>query len=149
MRPYTLLARYYDSFFTFHLTWYLRARESLLGKILPRVSSACDLACGTGTTALELARRGIKVFAVELSPTMCRLAREKARRARIPMRVLRGDMRTFRLPEPVDLILCEFDALNHVQVSWTEAEIRRTLGAAGFDLIRTQDATAFFRGDTP
>src|SRR5439155_13070088 len=122
MRPSTLLARYYDSFFTFHLTWYLRARESLLGKILPRVSSACDLACGTGTTALELARRGIKVFAVDLSPTMCRLAREKARRARIPLRVLRGDMRTFRLPEPVDLILCEFDALNHVP---QKADLRR------------------------
>ena len=26
-----------------------------------------------------------------------------------------GDMRAFRLPEPVDLILCEFDALNHME----------------------------------
>jgi hypothetical protein len=32
----------------------------------------------------------------------------------MPLRVLRGDMREFRLPEPVDLVLCEFDALNHV-----------------------------------
>jgi hypothetical protein len=30
-------------------------------------------------------------------------------------------MRHFRLPEPVDLILCEFDVLNHVErerVTW-------------------------------
>ena len=51
---------------------------------------------------------------MDLSPVMCRLARDKARRARLPLRVLRADMRRFRLPEPVDLITCEADALNHV-----------------------------------
>jgi SAM-dependent methyltransferase len=30
------------------------------------------------------------------------------------MRVLRQDMRTFRLPESVDLVICEGDALNHL-----------------------------------
>ncbi len=90
------------------------ARERLLGRILPRVETACDLACGTGTTALILARRGITVYAVDLSPVMCQLAREKARRAHLPVRVIRGDMRSFRLPGTVDLITCEFDALNHV-----------------------------------
>lgn len=90
------------------------ARERLLGRILPGVETACDLACGTGTTALALAREGIDMYAVDLSPRMCRLAREKAARARLPLHVVRGDMRSFRLPEAVDLITCEFDALNHV-----------------------------------
>jgi SAM-dependent methyltransferase len=54
------------------------------------------------------------MYAVDLSPTMCRLAREKANRAHLPLRVIRADMRSFRLPEQVDLIMCEFDALNHV-----------------------------------
>ena len=54
------------------------------------------------------------MFAVDLSPVMCRLAREKARRARLPLRVLCADMRRFQLPESVDLITCEYDALNHV-----------------------------------
>jgi SAM-dependent methyltransferase len=113
-RPYKLLAEYYDRFFTFHLPWFEAARERVLGSFLPRVESACDLACGTGTTALLLAGRGIKMFAVDLSPVMCRLAWQKARRIGLPLRVLRADMRAFRLPEPVDLVLCEFDALNHV-----------------------------------
>jgi len=113
-RPYKLLAEYYDRFWTFHLPWFEAARERVLGHILPRVESACDLACGTGTTALLLAANGIKMFAVDLSPVMCRLARQKARRVRLPLRVLRADMRAFRLPQPVDLVLCEFDALNHV-----------------------------------
>ncbi|MBK5294950.1 MAG: class I SAM-dependent methyltransferase [Acidobacteriia bacterium] len=52
------------------------------------MTSACDLACGTGTTALTLAREGIIMFVVDLSSAMCRLARQKAHRARLPLRVL-------------------------------------------------------------
>ena len=90
------------------------AREKLLAPIMPRVSTACDLACGTGTTAVEWARKGIRAYAVDLSPGMCRAAREKARREGVAMRVIRADMRKFRLPEPVDLVTCEYDAVNHV-----------------------------------
>src|SRR5689334_10603454 len=54
---YESLAQYYDQFFTFHVQWYRTARRKVLGSILRRTGSACDLACGTGTTALELARR--------------------------------------------------------------------------------------------
>ncbi|HLW78771.1 MAG TPA: class I SAM-dependent methyltransferase [Terriglobia bacterium] len=113
-RPYTQLAEYYDRFFTSHRPAYRRARRTILGPLLPRVRSACELACGTGWTALEFARRGIKVYAVDLSPVMCRIARAKARRAGAPVVVRQGDMPTFRLPEPVDLITSEYDAVNHV-----------------------------------
>jgi SAM-dependent methyltransferase len=61
-----------------------------------------------------MARAGIRMFAVDLSPVMCRMAREKARRAGLPVRVLCADMRSFRLPGAVDLITCEYDALNHI-----------------------------------
>jgi SAM-dependent methyltransferase len=232
---YELLARYYDTFFTFHLDWYRQARRQLLGKIFAQVRVACDLACGTGTTALELARLGIKLYGVDLSPTMCRLARAKATRAGragANVSIIRGDMRNFRLPAPVDLVTCEFDALNYVpqksdlsrvagavaralrpgghfyfdvnnrlafqkiwpgmgwferrgvamllrggyderrdkgwtdvewfvrrkgcwrrfherveQVSWTRAEVIRTLRTAGFGRIVARDAVAFFHGD--
>jgi SAM-dependent methyltransferase len=114
IRPYRWLAQYYDELFSFFRRRKDAARERVLRRVLPHVESACDLACGSGTTALILARKGIKTYAVDLSPLMCRLAREKADRARLPIRVLRADMRSFRLPETVDLITCEFDALNHV-----------------------------------
>ncbi len=113
-QPYRLLALYYDQLFEGHRAWLEEARQQILGRILPRTSVACDLACGTGTTALALARRGIKMFAVDASTSMCRIARKKARRVGANVRVLRADMRTFRLPEAVDLVTCEFDALNHV-----------------------------------
>lgn len=113
-RPYKWLARHYDEFFEAFRFPMDAARERILGPILPKVASACDLACGTGTTALGMARRGIRVCAVDLSPDMCRAAREKFRRARLPARAIRADMRSFRLPQPVDLVTCEYDALNHV-----------------------------------
>lgn len=145
LNQYGLLGRYYDQFFTFHLDWYRRARRTMLGKIFPRVGSACDLACGTGTTALELASRGIKVFAVDLSPTMCRLTRQKAIRARV--HVLRADMRTFRLPERVDLITCEFDALNHVpqktDLSRVARAAARALHSGGYFYFDVNNRMAF------
>ena len=135
-RPYTLLAQYYDQFFSSHIPWYQRARRELLGGILPRVRSACDLACGTGTTAIELRHQGIKVFGVDLSPTMCRLARSKARHARARVVFIRNDMRTFRLPEPVDLVLCEYDALNHLSqksdLARTARAVAHALHAGGY-----------------
>lgn len=113
-KPYRWLAQYYDQLFSSFRIPLDLARGRILRSILPHVETACDLACGTGTTALILARQGIKTYAVDLSPLMCRLAREKAARARLPIRALRADMRSFRLPEPVDLITCEADAINHV-----------------------------------
>jgi SAM-dependent methyltransferase len=129
-RPYRWLAQYYDQLFTFHLSWFETARRRILGDLLPKVESACDLACGTGTTALELARGGIRMYGVDLSPVMCRLAREKARRSGLPLGVFRADMREFRLPEPVDLVLCEFDALNHVPRKSDLAPVGRAVARA-------------------
>jgi ubiquinone/menaquinone biosynthesis C-methylase UbiE len=71
---YKYLAHYYDQVFDFAHSWGEIPRVELLKEILPRVGSACDLACGTGTTALEFARGGIRMCAVDLSPTMCELA---------------------------------------------------------------------------
>lgn len=114
VRPYKWLAEYYDRHINFHLDWYEAARQEILGSILPGLESACDLACGTGTTAFILAKQGIKAWGVDLSPTMCRIARQKTRGLQLPVTIVRADMRAFQLAQPVDLVLCEFDALNHV-----------------------------------
>jgi SAM-dependent methyltransferase len=114
IRPYRWLAQYYDQLFSTLRRPIDAAREEVLAPILPCVKTACDLACGTGTTALIFARKGIKTYAVDLSSQMCRLTGQKADRARLSVHVFRADMRNFRLPEAVDLITCEYDALNHV-----------------------------------
>lgn len=122
---YRWLAKYYDYLFEMQLPLE-KARNRILRSILPHVESACDLACGTGGLAVRLASRGIKTFGVDLSPDMCRIARLKARRAGLPIKIQQSDMRTFTLPQQVDLITCEFDALNHIP---RKSDLRRVLKA--------------------
>lgn len=114
-RPYTVLARFYDRIAADAVAMNRHARARVLGNILPQVRTLCDLGCGTGSTALELARAGKKVYAVDASPAMCRAARAKLRGKPLNIRVLCADMRNLRLPERVDLVLSEFNPLNHLQ----------------------------------
>ena len=114
VQPYRWLAEHFDRVFGGYRKFIEAAHRNIVEPILPQVRVACDLACGTGTTALDLAARGIRMYGVDLSPGMCRATRRKARERKLALRVIQADMRDFRLPEPVDLILSEYDAINHV-----------------------------------
>ena len=148
-KPYRLLAKYYDEIFSSIRSPIDAARERVSSRIMPTVSDACDLACGTGTTALTFARIGITVYGVDLSPTMCRLTREKAELAGLPVHVVRADMRSFRLPKTVDLITCEFDALNHVprkaDLRKVAQAVARALRAGGHFLFDVNNSRGFER----
>ena len=110
---YKWLAKYYDHLFDYHDA-FARARRTVIDPLIPKIDSVCDLCCGTGTLAIRFASRDLKTFAVDLSPDMCRIARQKSKRAGLPVHVIEADMREFRLPERVDLVTCHFDAINHV-----------------------------------
>ncbi len=149
VRPYRWLAQYYDEIFSSFRFPIDAARERVLGRILPQVEIACDLACGTGTTALILARKGIKMYALDLSPQMCRLTGDKAGHARLPVRVFRADMRHFRLPESVDLVTCEYDALNHVprraDLRLVAKAVQRALRPGGYFFFDVNNSLGFER----
>jgi SAM-dependent methyltransferase len=117
-RPYQLLARYYDLLTRRAPRMNRLAREKVLRGILPRIRTVCDLGCGTGTAAIELARRGLTVYALDLSPEMIRLARAKVRRLpprlRARIHLQRADLCSFLLPRPVELILSQFNPINHL-----------------------------------
>jgi len=117
-RPYGLLAHYYDELTRGAPRMNRLAREKILGRILRRARTVCDLGCGTGTAAIELARRGLTVSALDLSTKMVRRARHKVgglpARLRSRIVVRQADMRSFRLPQPVDLVLSQFNPVNHL-----------------------------------
>lgn len=58
-----------------------RMRETLLSWLPEDLQGRriLDAGCGTGTLAVELARRGAHVVAIDLSPTLVQLARERLR----------------------------------------------------------------------
>lgn len=73
-----------------------------------------DLACGTGTVALAFAQLGWRVYGVDASRAMLAQARAKAEEAGASLLLSQQDMRSFILPEPVDLVTCLFDSLNYL-----------------------------------
>jgi SAM-dependent methyltransferase len=58
-----------------------------------RPCPALELGCGTGSNAVWLARQGFRVTAIDISPTAIRRARDRAVRAGVSVRFLRGDLR--------------------------------------------------------
>ncbi|MEW6510024.1 MAG: class I SAM-dependent methyltransferase [Bacteroidota bacterium] len=73
-----------------------------------------DVACGTGTLALMMARRGWEVYGVDASEGMLACAASKVSRSGLPITFLRQDMRSLRLPRLVSLATSFFDSLNHL-----------------------------------
>lgn len=73
-----------------------------------------DLACGTGTVTVELAKRGYDMTGIDASPDMLEVARQKAQRAGQDILFLQQVMQEFELYGTVDVILCLLDSLNYL-----------------------------------
>ncbi|HHW09104.1 MAG TPA: class I SAM-dependent methyltransferase [Firmicutes bacterium] len=86
----------------------------IIAKYGAQTRRVLDLACGTGSLAIMLAREGLKVTGLDLSPYMLERARNKAQaEPDLAVTFIEGDMRSFTLAEPVELITCLFDAMNY------------------------------------
>ncbi|MGO8731446.1 MAG: class I SAM-dependent methyltransferase [Terriglobia bacterium] len=132
---YESIGQFYDELWECPRTW-TAARRRLLELVLPQARQVCELGCGTGVTAIEFARRGLRVFARDLSREMCRITREKARAEGLDVRVSRADVRTFRLPVQVDLVTSEWGVINHLphraDLARTFRAVARALRAGGY-----------------
>ena len=72
-----------------------------------------DLACGTGSLTIELAKRGYDMIGIDMSEEMLSVAYEKA--VDYPdIRFLCQDMTDFELYGTVDAIVCTLDAVNYI-----------------------------------
>lgn len=66
----------------------------VLGRLkLKKGAALLDLCCGPGRHAVEFARGGLAVTGVDLSPEYLREAAARAKKKKVPLRLLRGDMR--------------------------------------------------------
>ena len=76
--------------------------------------TAVDLACGTGSVALLLAREGMEVTGVDLSEEMLAVACQKALEQENRPVFVCQPLQELRLPRGVDLAVCALDSLDYI-----------------------------------
>ena len=79
-----------------------------------RPRTAVDLACGTGSVALLLARDGLQVTGVDMSEEMLTVACQKAQELDKPPVFVCQPLQELRLPRAVDLAVCAMDSLDYI-----------------------------------
>lgn len=73
-----------------------------------------ELGCGTGTI-LEQMPKDFLLTGLDISESMLQIAKKKVPHATY----LHADMTNFKIPQKFDMILCIFDAINHL-TTWTK-----------------------------
>jgi ubiquinone/menaquinone biosynthesis C-methylase UbiE len=104
------LARDYDKWYNTPLgsmcDYVEREAIFFLTDIIPGME-ALDVSCGTGNYALELARQGADVTAVDLSEAMLEIAKTKAKREGIKVSFAHGLSESLPFPEATfDIVTC-------------------------------------------
>ena len=76
--------------------------------------TAVDLACGTGSVAVLLAKDGMDVTAVDMSEDMLCQASAKAMEDDLSIRFVCQRLERLHLPKAVDLAVCALDSLDYI-----------------------------------
>jgi SAM-dependent methyltransferase len=97
------------------VAFYIRQARAARGPVL-------EVACGTGRVTIPVAKAGIRVTGLDLSPHMLAIARSKA--DGLPVDFVQGDMTDFRLGRKFRLIFIPFRSF---QAMLTPDEQRRCL----------------------
>lgn len=76
--------------------------------------TAVDLACGTGSVSVLLAKQGLRVTGVDMSEEMLTVAMDKAMDLDCPPQFVCQRLEQLRLPRGVDLAVCALDSLDYI-----------------------------------
>jgi len=97
---------------------YSRRMSELIFPLLSRLKAhprnLLDVACGEGTFAVAMARAGLEVVGVDLSPQMLEIARRRAESEQVRVSFIQGDMRSLAVAGKHDLVTCWYDSLNYM-----------------------------------
>lgn len=116
-RPFGRFSAYYDLIYHDLVNYEgdVDFLEAVFRRFLrSKPSTLLDLGCGTGNHDFPLAERGYQVTGLDRSAAQLAVARRKARGSHLPVRFVRGDMRSFRLGRPFDAAVCMFGAFGYL-----------------------------------
>ena len=89
--------------------------EEIFDKYLKkRPKKILDLACGTGSHLLPLAKRGYQVSGLDLSGGMLELAKIKAKKENLKINLYHSSMQKFSLGKKFEVIISMFSAINYL-----------------------------------
>lgn len=88
-----------------------RVLEKLLKKY--KAQTVLDLTCGTGSQVFWLAKRGFEVTGSDINAKMLQIARAKAAKEKLNVKLLKGDMRTIKVGA-FDAVITIFNAIGHL-----------------------------------
>ena len=113
--PYSRLANIYDHVMR-HVDYVRWARyvSSLLVRHKVKPNRVLDLACGTGSLAIELYRRNFDVLGADGCREMLDVAVEKARKLRYSIPFYHRNLIDLGDLPPCDAVLCLYDSINYL-----------------------------------
>ena len=100
---YKTMAPYYDLIIPRDIKGVCDSVERFIGKH-SKTEEILDLGCGTGRFSIELAKRGYKITGLDIADEMLEVAIANARKANVNIRFIKGDIRSFRLGNKIDII---------------------------------------------
>jgi ubiquinone/menaquinone biosynthesis C-methylase UbiE len=104
--------------------------EYLLGHVPERCLDVLEIGCGTGRFSRRLAERAERVLALDLSPQMVRLARERSKH--YPnIEFVNADAETYQLGENRFDCVATLTTLHHLPAESTFRKIRKALKPGG------------------
>ena len=100
-------------------------KNSVVEKLLKKYGTkdVLDLTCGTGSQVLFLAKRGYEIVGSDFSPDLLKIARKKAKEAKLNLRFIDGDMRTIQVGK-FDAAITMFNAVGHLTKAGFEKAMR-------------------------
>jgi ubiquinone/menaquinone biosynthesis C-methylase UbiE len=108
---YTHQAKHYDAFNEENSKITNQTIEKLLKK--HKVKTVFDLTCGTGSQVLWLTKRGYEVVGSDINANMLKVARSRAKKEKLALKFLKGDMRTTKIGN-FDAVITIFNAVGHL-----------------------------------
>lgn len=144
--PYQRLSQIYDEGWSYFADSYFGLVKELFVDDYSFDRRVLDVACGTGTLALKLARQGFSVVGIDKSPEMIAVAKAKVESGLLLSFEIQ-DMRQLKVEGVFDLALCTFDSINYLlpeeEVARYLAKISHLLKLNGFFVFDSVTETSF------
>jgi len=113
LKPYERLSRVYDMGWGDFSMQYVSLINELLQEYGLAQAKILDIACGTGTLAIELAKHGYIVHGIDFSREMINVAKSKsAGLSNLSFDI--QNMIQFEVDGKFDLVTCTFDSINYI-----------------------------------